>query len=118
MIAGVAAVAFKATSVTRLITRPGAVSMNIDASPATGRNPRAVVPMNAASCGWSASRNTYVRRVTSAMVVATYAARAVRATGRTGRRPAAARARRLSQLREPLPQRIDLRPRPLELGHD
>jgi hypothetical protein len=67
MIAGVAAVALSATSVMRLITSPGAVSMNIEASPATGRNPRAVVPMNAASCGWSASRNTYVRSVTSAI---------------------------------------------------
>jgi len=35
---------------------PGAVSMNIEASPATGRKPRAVVPMNEASCGWRLSR--------------------------------------------------------------
>ena len=56
MMAGVAAVALSATSVMRLITSPGAVSMNMDASPVTGRKPRAVVPMNAASCGCNESR--------------------------------------------------------------
>ena len=56
MIAGVDCVALRATSVMRLMMRPGAVSMSSEASPATGRKPRAVVPMNAASWGWRLSR--------------------------------------------------------------
>jgi len=58
MMAGVACVALRATSVMRLMMSPGAVSMNIEASKGTGRKPRAVVPMNAASCGCSESRKT------------------------------------------------------------
>src|SRR5688572_6456431 len=42
---------------------PGAISTHSDAWPGTGRNPREVFPMNVASCGWSASRKQYVRRV-------------------------------------------------------
>src|SRR6185503_7029993 len=42
---------------------PGAISTQSDAWPGTGRKPREVFPMNVASCGWSASRNVYVRRV-------------------------------------------------------
>ena len=58
MMAGVQRVALRATSMSRLMMSPGAVSMNIEATPATGRNPRAVVPMKAASWGWRSSRKT------------------------------------------------------------
>ncbi len=56
MMAGVQLVALRATSVMRLMMSPGAVSMNIEATPATGRKPRAVVPMKAASWGCRSSR--------------------------------------------------------------
>ena len=46
-----------ATSVTRLMAMPGAISTNSEAWPGTGRNPRAVLPMKLASCGCRASRN-------------------------------------------------------------
>jgi hypothetical protein len=58
MMPGVVEVALSATSVRRLITRPGAVSMNRAATPPTGRYPRAVVPMNPASWSCMLSRNT------------------------------------------------------------
>ena len=52
----------------RLMISPGAVSMNIDASPATGRKPRAVVPMNARELRLQAvEEDVRARRVTSAM---------------------------------------------------
>src|SRR5947207_12677655 len=41
---------------------PGAISTHSDAWNGTGRNPRAVLPMKVACCGWSASRKQYVRR--------------------------------------------------------
>src|SRR5688572_7144303 len=41
---------------------PGAISTHSDAWNGTGRKPRAVLPMNVACCGWSASRKQYVRR--------------------------------------------------------
>src|SRR5436190_20796119 len=107
MIAGVHCVALSATSVMRLMISPGAVSMNIEASPATGRKPRAVVPMNAASCGWSESRKTYVRSVTSAM-----------ARHPTQRPHARQRAVASAQRREPLPQRLELGAHALVFDHD
>jgi hypothetical protein len=41
---------------------PGAISMKSDATYGTGKYPRQVVQMCAASCGWSESRKTYARR--------------------------------------------------------
>ena len=40
---------------------PGAISTHSDAWNGTGKKPRAVLPMNVACCGWSASRKQYVR---------------------------------------------------------
>src|SRR5262249_5589136 len=51
-----------AASVTWLIAMPGAISTHSDAWNGTGKNPRAVFPINVACCGCSASRKQYVRR--------------------------------------------------------
>ena len=50
-------VALRATSVSRLISIPGATSIQREASPARGRKPWATVPRKAAYCGWRLSRN-------------------------------------------------------------
>src|SRR5512142_2795552 len=54
-------VAFSATSVSRLISIPGEISTYSEASPASGRNPWAIVPRNAAYCGCRLSRKQYAR---------------------------------------------------------
>src|SRR2546427_8720101 len=103
MMAGVVWVALSATSVTRLMMSPGAVSMNIEATPATGRNPRAVVPMKDASWGWRSSMKTYVRRVTSAM--GRHDSHSAR-----GRQRILLRVPSLLELPESLPQGLELGP--------
>ena len=57
-IPGLTCVAFSATSVTRMMSMPGAISTNSDASPGVGRKPCATVPRNDAYCGCRLSRNT------------------------------------------------------------
>jgi len=47
-----------ATSVSRLISIPGEISTNSEASKASGMKPLAMVPKNAAYWGWRLSRNT------------------------------------------------------------
>src|SRR5690348_8796866 len=53
---GLTWVDFRAMSVRRLISMPGATSMYSEASPGSGRKPCATVPRNAAYCGWRLSR--------------------------------------------------------------
>ena len=55
---GLTSVAFRATSVTRMMSIPGAISTKSDACPGTGRKPCATVPRNEANCGCRLSRKT------------------------------------------------------------
>ena len=48
---GRTSVDFNATSVTRMMSMPGATSTKSDACPGTGRNPCATVPRNDANWG-------------------------------------------------------------------
>ena len=50
--------ALTATSVIRLISMPGAISIQSEASPGSGRKPCATVPRNAAYCVCNESRKT------------------------------------------------------------
>ncbi len=55
-IPGCTSVAFSATSVTCMISMPGAISTKSDAWPGTGRNPCETEPRNDAYCGCRLSR--------------------------------------------------------------
>ena len=54
-------VAFRATSVSRLISMPGEISTYSEASPGSGRNHWSTVPRNASYCGCRLSRKQYAR---------------------------------------------------------
>ena len=58
MAAGKARGRLSAESMSWWIAMPGAISTNSEATPGTGKKPREVVPISAASCGCSESKKT------------------------------------------------------------
>jgi hypothetical protein len=59
-------------SVMRLISMPGEISTQREASPTMDKNPLAVEPMKAVSCGCKLSRKVYDRKSTAKVALRGY----------------------------------------------